>query len=146
MSDTQPQSIGEGIGIYKTIGASVEAARVSNVIKTGVFTALGPTTLWTPAAGKKFRLMKYYIEVLGNAFAAAPPFILFYDGVTELTTYFEHRPFMAGHSLNIFGGFNTRVIDLGNGYLSSTINNSFRVLLGSVTTNGIRITAFGTEE
>ena len=53
---------------------------------TGKFTAAGSGVLWTPTAGTSFRIMRYKIDVTGDAVAAAAGYIdlTFYDALTAM--------------------------------------------------------------
>jgi hypothetical protein len=93
--------------------------RGQNIIKTVAavsVTAGTPVTIWTPTTGKMFRLMGY---VLGSSVAGG---IILLDGATEI--------------LRVLGAANTSSIapDLGNGRLSTAINNPLRV---NVTATGV---------
>lgn len=144
MSDTLPLSIGEGIGIYNL----TERVRIPVIFKTLAKSSSGTTALWTPTSGKKFRLQKYNFYVSGDARynADTAVFIQFRDQSTSLPQ-FRHELFVPGVALNKFGGYISKWIDLGNGYLSSTINNSLMLELGlPLTTGFIRVNVCGTEE
>lgn len=130
-------------------GATWDLARSPHVFKTGVASALGNTTIWTPAAGKKFRLMAYSIELTGDATLAAA-------GLDEITLTDSGVAIGQGVSARIpaasagvlgnvplSGGMR----QLGNGYLSAAANNVLQVNLSVALSAGeVRVNAIGTEE
>ena len=122
--------------------------RVPVIFKTGVATALGATAIWTPAAGKKFRLMAYSIEVTANAAMAAA-------GLEEITLLDAAAAIGQGSSVWLpnaalttsITGKDTGMRQLGNGYLSVAINQALNVNLGTALTAGeVRVNAIGTED
>jgi hypothetical protein len=129
--------------------ASLSPLRTPSVFKTITATASGSTALWTPAGGKKFRAMRYIIEVTGNAAIAS-------GGVLTIDLLDSAASFNNTHSVWVpasaqattpGGGFSTGWIDLGNGYLSTTANNILNVSLSAALTAGlVRVTIAGTEE
>lgn len=131
-------------------GATYDRVRVANVFKSAditVATALNPVVVWTPAAGKKFRLMGFIIQLSGNATAAA--------AATYVASLFDAAaalPFklVADVPASIVGavvGENTGQVQLGNGYLSVAINNVLNFTPTVALTNGqCTVTVWGTEE
>lgn len=128
-------------------GTGWDRKRTPNVFKTAVVTAAGSTAVWTPAAGKKFRLMGYSIEITGNAIQAAA-------GNFEITLLDAAAAIGIGSSLyvpavalNVFGSNALNPINIGNGYLSALANNVLNVNLSNALTAGeIRVNVWGTEE
>ena len=127
---------------------SWDGLRTPNKFFTVATAANGNTALWTPAAGKKFRLMRYRIDVTGNAAAAAAAVktISLFDGAAGATgqavSVFVPGAALAGAALYTSGW-----IDLGNGYLSAAANNVLNVNLSTALTAGVvRVIACGTEE
>src|SRR6266851_3337950 len=120
----------ENVALYN--GATFDRQRTPNILKpqNGVAIAATPgTAIWTPAAGKKFRLMRVVLtsSVAGN--------LVFTDAsggtviaVIPVTAAGAGVPF-----------------DLGNGYVSGTINNALFAFNsgGAATISG---TLVGTEE
>jgi len=106
------------IVIYGQTGAtggvpSVAAERVPVVLKNiaaQAVTAGTPVSIWTPATGKKFRLLSYAISlsVAGS--------VIFKDNTTE----FMRTPLMPA-------GQGQPAPWLGNGYLSSAANNALQI-------------------
>jgi len=130
-----------------TTGLDLVAQRTPNVFKTAVATALGDTAVWTPAAGKKFRLMRFLIQVTANAALAAGGLleILLRDATTA--TGLAHSYFVPGAAGTVFGEQGGTWIDLGNGFLSAAANNVLNVNLSVALTAGeVRVVACGTEE
>lgn len=129
-------------------GASWDRPRTSNIFKTVSTAALGATVIWTPTSGKKFRLMRYQIEVQeGSTLAAgANEAITFLDNVT--TIGFAHDVFIPAIALATDGVlYQSNWIDLGNGILSAAANNALSINLGTaLATGGVRINTAGTEE
>lgn len=111
----------------------VSVERVANVIKNVPGTAVTagtPVSIWTPATGKKFRLLGYHLSstVAGS--------IIFKDGVAS-PPEFLRTPIQAINT-------GTPSPPLGNGYLSSAANNQLWI---DVTASGtIHGFAFGIEE
>ena len=110
-------------------GTTWDRLRVATIFKPQDAVAINPAAaLWTPASGKKFRLMGYHLtaSVAGN--------ILLKDGAAG--TVIAVVPSGAGGS----GVF----VSLGNGKLSATANNVLEALGPAASTaSGI---VFGTEE
>lgn len=135
-----------GVGLWT-------AQRYPNIFKTAsvVATATGNSAVWTPAAGKKFRIMRFQITAQGlGATASAAVTVSFQDNVTGITigTYDVDVPVTA----NVVSGV-TQVsggwIDIGNGFLSAAANNvlNFNIsAAGAATTGTYRINVCGTEE
>lgn len=139
-----------------TTGGQTAALRTPNVFKTVSVpaTASGNTALWTPTAGKKFRLMRYCIFATNlGATAATVITILFQDSVTGITvgTYDILLPAAATSTAVLVGG-NVQVshwVDLGNGYLSVAANNVLNVNVSATVagaTGSFRYNVCGTEE
>ena len=131
------------------VGASVsDRQRTPNIYKTATATASGNTALWTPTSGKKFRLMRFKVDVTANASLAAGA--IFTVGLQDATSDL-------GVSSDIYvpttavttgmGGWTSGWIDLGNGKLSSVANNVLNVnLSAALATGDVRVTACGIEE
>lgn len=146
---------GSAVGGTRTVaeqfqfnGATFDRVRVPVVFKTVTTAAGGNTALWTPAAGKKFRLMRFIVDVTSNAASAGGVVdeITFQDAAVAMPIGFSvFAPAVAVTTTQ--GGFTSGWIDLGNGILSSTINNALNVNLSAALSAGeVRVTACGTEE
>jgi hypothetical protein len=129
-------------------GASSDRLRTPNVFKTATATAAGSLAVWTPAAGKKFRLMAYEIEVTANASLAAGGINTFtwLDAAAAIgLTHSDFEPTTAVTTGEV--GYSTGWITLGNGYLSSAANNVLNLsILTALVTGALRVNAIGTEE
>lgn len=123
------------------------AGSPSVVVKSTTATASGGTAVWTPAAGKKFRLMGYQIQLTANAAVAAGAVVHIdlFDGATFLTRHSFFVPTTAVTTTP--GAYTTPWIDLGNGFLSSAANNGLSITLSAALTSGeASIVASGSEE
>lgn len=139
----------ESLGyLYDPVTDTQSVVREVNIFKNVAANANGNTALWTPAAGKKFRLMRYCLAVTGNAAAAAAgtkTFSLF-DGAAGAIGQ-AHAVFIPGAALNAGALYTGPWIDLGNGILSSAANNVLNVNLSAALTAGFcNVIACGTEE
>ena len=125
-------------------GSTWDRVRAANKYNTVQATS-GVTGIWSPAAGKKFRLMRVRMHLTENAgaVAAANLFAILLDGATGIGIFPEFYVPVAGSivSHDVFD------FDLGNGYLSTTVNNTLNVnMTTSLTTGVLSITVSGTEE
>lgn len=133
------------------------ALRTSDTFKT--FQSQGGTPgqqgIWTPASGKKFRVMKVWISVSGNAETASGGLltISLTDGMAGnvVGAVFDvwippATPTLAG---GVFAGaiFDSGWADMGNGYLSTGANQVLFLNTSLQLSSGfVRINVFGTEE
>jgi hypothetical protein len=129
---------------FKPSTAAFEKIRTPDTFKTvAVAAATGTTDIWTPAAGKKIRLLGLTISGGGTIAAAA----------ARTYTVFEET---AG---TIYARGATIVVILGNnwchtydfrpnGILLSTVNKKLQITTagGTYTAGGDAVTAWGTEE
>lgn len=126
----------------------VKLVRNVEVFKTVTATAAGSTTLWTPAAGKKFRLMRFRIETTADVASSGGAEIdaIFYDNLTALNM--AHSFYAPAAAVTTgYGSIGTPWVDLGNGILSSGINSPLMINLSAALTSGkVRVIAVGTEE
>jgi hypothetical protein len=137
-----------GSGQMQIDGSLWQSVRTPSIFKTVTATAVGNTTVWTPAAGKKFRLMRYRIEITNNASLAAAGIetIQLTDGAGG-TVIDAFSAFVNNAAATIMGAYTSEWMDLGNGYLSAAANNLLVVNLGTALATGVvRVTAVGTEE
>jgi len=121
--------------------------RTPAIFKTVQATAAGSTALWTPTAGKKFRLMKFLVIVTGNATlgAAAVLVIQLLDAAGAIGLSID--TFIPNAAFGVSDDFVSPWVDLGNGVLSGAANNVLNVNLSAALTAGnVRVTACGTEE
>lgn len=110
-------------------GASFDRVRVGKIYKYIEYLNL-PTatsaTIWTPAAGKKFRLMGVMVTTSATV----------HLHLRDATTIF-HTTRTLGDGI---------AFDFGNGYLSAAANNVLEIRNDSGTTTNVWVTAWGTEE
>lgn len=116
-----------GTGIYVV-------ERVANVIKNvpgTTITAGTPVSVWTPAAGKKFRILGYH---LGTSVAAS---VIFKDGTSGAAPEAFRTAIQAANGA-------PPSPPLGNGYLSSAANN--QLWLDVTATGAVHGFVVGVEE
>ena len=137
--------------VYQGTGGGVQAGamlRTPSSFKSATATASGNTAVWTPGSSKKFRLMRYRVEVTANAAQATGGVITlqFQDNTTALAlSHSVFVPATAGATMS--GSYISGWIDLGNGILSSTANNVLNINLSAALTSGtVAVIACGTEE
>ena len=140
--------VGTSTSVYN--GASWDRPRTPNVFKTAQATASGNTALWTPTSGKKFRLMRLFVQVTANAYLDSGAGVLtvtFQDATTGINLAFDVYLPAASVSAPLGDAFASGWIDLGNGVLSATANNVLNInLSGKVDAGNVRVTCCGTEE
>jgi hypothetical protein len=114
----------------------------------------GNSAVWTPTAGKKFQLMRFQITGCNlTATAASVVTLSFQDAAVGITigTYEVLLPAVATATDVLFGGnlnLSDGWIDLGNGILSSTINNVLNLNVSSApagATGNYRVNVAGIE-
>lgn len=120
-----------GVALYQTNGGTWSAPRLAGIVKTiaaVAVTAGTPVAVWTPGAGKKFRLMGFMVS------SSAAGSVIFKDtSATEIV----RTPLMAA-------GIGLASPPMGNGILSVLANNALNV---DVTATGnVSGFVFGTEE
>lgn len=141
-----------GVGMMAYTGASNGSTvffKIPNIFKTAQATASGNTALWTPTSGKKFRLLKLYVQVTAAAALASAGVltITFQDSSTGIPIAFDVYLPASSISAPLGDAFSSGWIDLGNGVLSATANNVLNInLSGTVSTGNVRVTCCGTEE
>lgn len=112
-------------------GATWERLRVANTFKTlaaVAITAGTPVIVWTPTAGKKFRLLGYSLSL-----SVAGAVIL-----DDVAAEFIRTPLMAA------GVGTSSPAPMGNGFLSAAANNTLK--LDVTATGSVSGFVFGTEE
>lgn len=114
--------------------------------------ASGNHVLWTPPAGKRFRLMRYQFEVSSNATLATPDYLAleFMDGGAVGSMFLRGLPWVGSTP---GAAYRSGWIDLGDGYLSSAPGNAlyFYVHAANDTVAGLTaglasVTAVGMDE
>lgn len=127
-------------------GTNSVQLRTPNVFRTVSATASGNTAAWTPAGGKKFRLMRLGIDVTGNSSTVGGAVIVisFQDSAADINVTFSvFVPTAALTGLALY----TQTVDLGNGFLSAAANNVLNVnLSAALATGAVRVRMEGTEE
>lgn len=138
--------------LWNPANATWERARTptKTVYSNTATPSAGDTTHWTPASGKKFRLMAAMINVPGNATRAAGGQVqmTLTDGASG-TVILGCSCFVGTSAGTAMGAdFNTGWMILpGNGYLSTAINTALMLHTGAALTAGaIALTTVGTEE
>lgn len=129
-------------------GAQSIRLRTPATFNTVQANAAGNTALWTPAAGKKFRLTRYCVVVTGDAATAggAVVVISLFDGAAGATGQ-VHAAFCPAVALAAGALYVSPWVDLGNGYLSAAANNVLNVNLSAALTAGVvNVICCGTEE
>jgi hypothetical protein len=121
-----------------------ESQRTPTFWKWALCTTVAATAVWTPTAGKKFRLMGLTICPDAGLAAAGIQKISLLDSATDIGINFQtYLPIAASiaHQVPIV------VVFPGNGFLSAAANNVLNCTLTSAcTAGGISISVFGTEE
>jgi hypothetical protein len=131
--------------LYGFNGASWDRVRVANVFKTQTSNTAAAATVWTPAAGKKFRLMGYEISIAGTLAATGIQAITLLDGATTIKNHITALIQTTTASIALI----TPVFDsdMGQGYLSAAANNVLTMTMtNNLATGNCSINAWGTEE
>jgi hypothetical protein len=144
-----PNSVGNLLTVAQLFGwdgAAFDRVRVANVFKTVSTAAAGLTAVWTPAAGKKYRLMGYTIDVAGTLAATGTQVLTLRDGAA--TVIKNHvANLIQTQTASISGGDSHMGADLGQGQLSAAINTTLNINLGTAMASGaVTVNAWGTEE
>lgn len=144
--DTSGVAHNLAVAPYGFDGTNQQQLRTPSVYKTVSATASGNTAAWTPAGGKKFRLMRLGIDVTGNSSTVGGAVIVisFQDSVADINVTFSvFVPTAALAGLALY----TQTVDLGNGFLSAAANNVLNVnLSAALATGAVRVRMEGTEE
>lgn len=126
------------------LGTALEMQRTPTTWKSaGGATAAGNTALWTPAGGKKFRLMGGMIALSKEAACAGAFNISFRDAAVVIWQIdISEVALVAIGAVQYFP-----ITFPGNGYISTTADNVLNLNLGAVlTAGGASACAWGTEE
>lgn len=108
--------------------------------KSGNYNTMGDQALWTPAAGKKFRILGFSYFLGDYATTAAGSLITMKDGSTILF-------YLAQINTTVQGVISQFVALPNNGYLSSAANNVLNInLSAALTACSFEINVFGVEE
>lgn len=124
-------------------------ARTSTIFRQVSTVALGSVAIWTPAAGNKFRLLAFRVQVTGlaKAAAAADLKIALLDNAADigLSTF---ATIQTAALTTDAQDYDSGWIDLGSfGILSAAANNALNVNLSFALTGGlVNVNVCGTEE
>ena len=122
--------------------------RTPEVFKTATATASGDTALWTPAGGKKFRIMRYMITITADAATSggAEIDIVLRDATTATAAALS--VYVPAVGATTFGNtVSSGWVDWGNGFLSAAANNVLNTNLSAALSAGkVRVVVCGTEE
>lgn len=124
-------------------GGASAGPSLPNVYRTVQAAGGGFIAVWTPAAGKRFRLQRYTIEWCGDgaAVTAGLRTLTWRDGFTDLPI--AHNTYVGTGFLN----WSTGWVDLGEGVLSSDTGNTlFMNLTAGMSPGYTRVTVAGREE
>lgn len=135
------------MGFRGTAAGYWDRIRVPSIVKSGIFSAGGNNALWTPTTGLKFRLMRYKLNVSTLASHATGTDIVFQFNDGNTNSGIVEACYVPATSSPVFGSWSTGWVDLGNGYLSSTVNNVLNLNLNTPFVNGqVRVVCCGMEE
>lgn len=130
--------------IGNPIANTLEVLRTANTIKsTAIASAPGTTDVWTPAGGKKFRLMGGLISMSGLIAAAATRTMTLFEE-TAGTVLFRCNITIPVLGTNVAFPFNFP----GNGFLASIADKKLQCTTagGTYTAGGDSVMVWGTEE
>lgn len=137
------------VATYLFNGSTWDRPRTPSIFKQNSTSASGSTAIWTPASGKKFRLMRFKIQVTDSATIAVAGLltIALLDSATDLGLSHILAVPTTGGGANAIQDYDSGWIDLGNGKLSSAANNPLNVNLSVALTAGVvNVIVCGTEE
>jgi len=119
--------------------------QTATVFKTlGLTTAAGDTVIWTPATGKRFRMMGFQIVLAQGTTAAAASTVQIRDGATVLFTYALAGAVLVAPVVPMVIA-DTKLP--GMGYLSTAVNAVLNLNLSTaLAVGGVTVNAWGTEE
>ena len=125
--------------VGKIAGTFYEALRTPEVFKTGSATLINSTALWTPAGGKKFRIMGFNVLIPSTATSAGGITVTLKDGAATVFTLF-----IMGTTTQVV---NYQTTLAGNGYLSSAADNVLNIdNTAAFTAGSVTVNVWGTEE
>jgi len=128
--------------LYNSLTGKGEAQRtVTKLIPSGLISNIGTTVLWTPAAGKKFRLLGFSVIIRVDTTTAAGSLITLLDGATPI----DNVCWIAATVTTQPNRWSAPLP--GNGYLSTAAGNVLYVnCSAALTAGGIYINVWGCEE
>lgn len=136
-------------GTTDTVRRNWSYMRTPTVFRQASTASSGSTTLWTPASGNKFRLLRFKIQITADATLAVAGdlTVSLLDNASDIAL--SHIVFVPSTATpNIAGDYDSGWIDLGTfGILSASANNPLKVNLSSALTAGkVNVIVCGTEE
>jgi hypothetical protein len=127
-------------------GNAYEVMRSIQTFAWNTITTVVATAIWTPTAGKKFRLMGGAIIFSSGLLAAGLQTIELQDAAASIPIIFKfqcYQPIAA----SILGVGTVIPFSIPNGYLSSAVNNVLNAIMNSASTaGGNSVTVWGCEE
>jgi len=131
-------------GVWDVANGNVQRQRTPTIFKTiGLTTAAGDTALWDPAAGQRFRLMGYVIDIAAGTTAAGACLLQLRDNATVIVNHTICGGALAASAGRVIANVQFPV----NGYLSIAADNILNLNLSSVlAAGGVTAFAYGTEE
>lgn len=135
---------------YLYDGTKSDRARTLSKIKNIYANSLGNTALWTPAAGKRFRILGCRVSATANIAAASGGVldVRLYDGPST-SIGLSHSLYCPATAVTTTPGsaYDSGWMDLRNGYLSTAVDTVLNVNLSvALTAGGIQTIVVGTEE
>jgi hypothetical protein len=125
--------------VFDPTTTSFDALRTPTKFKIASASAVNDTALWTPAGGKRFRLMGFTWTIPNTATSAAGTVITLRDAAADVFNVITIGTTTAGMS-------NTVILPY-NGYMSTAADAVLNIHLSAALTAGtIAFSAFGTEE
>jgi hypothetical protein len=130
------------------VSPAISAVRTPSIFKTVQATASGNTAVWTPTSGKKFRLMRIFVQITDNASLASGAVLTVDLRDSNTSTNITFDIFVPTTAVTtVIGDGMDQFLDLGNGILSAAANNVLNVNLSAACATGnVRVIAMGTEE
>lgn len=122
-----------------------ELARVPTRRVTAAVTASGNTAVWNPGAGTRYRLMRFKIDVTGDATISGGGILTMdlQDATTSIGA--TQSCYVPATAANTMAGWSSGWIDLGHGYRGAADANVLNLNLSSALTSGVcRIVVAGT--
>lgn len=142
---TEPIKTGLGPSLYNNVTNENEKQLTPTMmVSLGPVTAVGPTAVWTPATGKRFRMMGYQIVLAAGTTAAAGSTLTLSDDATDIVRIAICGAAMAAPGVPVV----LASVNLpGNGYLSTTADNALNLALSTaLAVGGVCVNVFGVEE
>jgi hypothetical protein len=155
-----PRDPNNVVGQFADAGGNAAAAQLGDQgeVETGVAITriisaqpyqVGDTAIWTPAAGKRFRLKRLLITIPGDAYAGSPSLLTMdlRDGNASIgLTFVCFLPSAAPNTPGCI--FQTPWIDLGDGYSSAAAGNVLNLNLSATIAGAgnVQVLVAGVEE